>query len=230
MRNKNNAFNESGRSMVEMLGVLAIIGVLSIGGLSAYSTATKRHRANELINEASKRATVVAGQLMQGNTADLGEFAKNSFSAAEFATDTITKNANNQFEIAFVTNKIPDEATCTTMKEMIGSDSFMKLADDCSKITFNADLSKHSSSSSNSSNSGSSGNNSGNNEDDEQQECESASSTADFPNPVLDSSPYCFKIDPYFYIKTLNETTGQLYYKKTITKPTLWTDPEKNER
>ena len=28
---------ESGRSMVEMLGVLAIIGVLSIGGISGYT-------------------------------------------------------------------------------------------------------------------------------------------------------------------------------------------------
>ena len=28
--------NESGRSMVEMLGVLAIIGVLSVGGVAGY--------------------------------------------------------------------------------------------------------------------------------------------------------------------------------------------------
>ena len=31
--------NESGRSMVEMLGVLAIIGVLSVGGIAGYTTA-----------------------------------------------------------------------------------------------------------------------------------------------------------------------------------------------
>ena len=29
--------NENGRSMVEMLGVLAIIGVLSVGGIAGYS-------------------------------------------------------------------------------------------------------------------------------------------------------------------------------------------------
>ena len=29
--------NESGRSMIEMLGVLAIIGVLSVGGIAGYS-------------------------------------------------------------------------------------------------------------------------------------------------------------------------------------------------
>ena len=39
--------NESGRSMVEMLGVLAIIGVLSIGGIAGYTMAMNHYRANE---------------------------------------------------------------------------------------------------------------------------------------------------------------------------------------
>ena len=30
--------NESGRCMIEMLGVLAIIGVLSVGGIAGYSS------------------------------------------------------------------------------------------------------------------------------------------------------------------------------------------------
>ena len=42
--------NEKGRSMVEMLGVLAIIGVLSAGGLAGYSKAMFKHRVNETIN------------------------------------------------------------------------------------------------------------------------------------------------------------------------------------
>ncbi len=50
--------NESGRSMVEMLGVLAIIGVLSIGGIAGYTTAMNRYRANEVIDMATKYATV----------------------------------------------------------------------------------------------------------------------------------------------------------------------------
>lgn len=44
---------QSGRSMIEMLGVLAIIGVLSIGGLAAYNTAMDRNEANELLYDAS---------------------------------------------------------------------------------------------------------------------------------------------------------------------------------
>ena len=44
---------ETGRSMIEMLGVLAIIGVLSVGGIAGYTTAMRSHRANEIINGAS---------------------------------------------------------------------------------------------------------------------------------------------------------------------------------
>ncbi len=51
--------NESGRSMVEMLGVLAIIGVLSIGGIAGYTTAMNRYRANEVLDMATKYATIV---------------------------------------------------------------------------------------------------------------------------------------------------------------------------
>ena len=36
--------NENGRSMVEMLGVLAIIGVLSVGAISGYSTAMNKYK------------------------------------------------------------------------------------------------------------------------------------------------------------------------------------------
>ncbi len=50
--------NESGRSMVEMLGVLAIIGVLSIGGIAGYTTAMNRYRANEVVDMATKYATI----------------------------------------------------------------------------------------------------------------------------------------------------------------------------
>ena len=55
--------NEIGRSMVEMLGVLAVIGILSVAGIAAYSIAMNKHHANELLNEASKRATLVAMQM-----------------------------------------------------------------------------------------------------------------------------------------------------------------------
>lgn len=42
---------ENGRSMIEMLGVLAIIGVLSVGGIAGYSKAMEKFKANKLIDE-----------------------------------------------------------------------------------------------------------------------------------------------------------------------------------
>ena len=50
---------ESGRSMVEMLGVLAIIGVLSIGGIAGYVLSMNRYRANQGIDLANKYASVI---------------------------------------------------------------------------------------------------------------------------------------------------------------------------
>jgi len=45
--------NENGRSMVEMLGVLAIIGVLSAGGLAGYSKAMFKHKLNTTMEQIS---------------------------------------------------------------------------------------------------------------------------------------------------------------------------------
>ncbi len=42
---------EYGRSMVEMLGVLAVIGVLAIAGIVGYRTAMVKHQANMIIND-----------------------------------------------------------------------------------------------------------------------------------------------------------------------------------
>ena len=57
--------SQSGRSMVEMLGVLAIIGVLSVGGIAGYSLSMRRHRANGIADIASKYALVAYNQCQQ---------------------------------------------------------------------------------------------------------------------------------------------------------------------
>ena len=43
--------NQNGRSMIEMLGVLAIIGVLSVGGIAGYSKAMQKYRINKTIEQ-----------------------------------------------------------------------------------------------------------------------------------------------------------------------------------
>ncbi len=59
---------ENGRSMVEMLGVLAVAGVLSIGGVAGYRWVMDKYRANDTIRELSQRAVVHSQQMLAGNT------------------------------------------------------------------------------------------------------------------------------------------------------------------
>ncbi len=139
---KEKLNNENGRSMVEMLGVLAVMGVLSIAGIAAYSFAMNKHRANELMYEASKRATVVAMQAAQGRTAfSISEFDNNE--ALHFSDTVAYDSANKQFtlEITGV-----DEAVCQQMQNMKG-DKIRKFtpatcADNARvQLTYNDDLS-----------------------------------------------------------------------------------------
>ena len=65
---------ELGRSMVEMLGVLAIIGVLTVGGLAAYNRAINKNISNNIIHEVTLRATTVMTQLEVKGSANLSEF------------------------------------------------------------------------------------------------------------------------------------------------------------
>ena len=57
--------SQSGRSMVEMLGVLAIIGVLSVGGIAGYTLSMRRHRANGVVDAMSKYGLIIYGQCHQ---------------------------------------------------------------------------------------------------------------------------------------------------------------------
>lgn len=45
-----NIKSQSGRSMVEMLGILAIIGVLSVGGIAGYRYAMQKNQVNEFLH------------------------------------------------------------------------------------------------------------------------------------------------------------------------------------
>ena len=45
--------NESGRSMIEMLGVIAVIGVLTVGGIAGFSKAMDHFRVNKTANQVS---------------------------------------------------------------------------------------------------------------------------------------------------------------------------------
>ena len=69
-----NFENELGRSMVEMLGTLAIIGVLSIGGIAGYSYGMDKYRANTIMNDVNLRAIDLIAQVNKGGELSLAEW------------------------------------------------------------------------------------------------------------------------------------------------------------
>ena len=72
---KQTTKQESGRSMVEMLGVLTIMGLLSIGAIAGYRHAMDQYKANETINELTLRAVSVGEQVRQNKgTLTMDEF------------------------------------------------------------------------------------------------------------------------------------------------------------
>lgn len=50
--------NQNGRSMIEMLGVLAVVGVLSVGGLSVFTKAQNEHKLSQLVVDVTNMATI----------------------------------------------------------------------------------------------------------------------------------------------------------------------------
>ena len=77
---KNMLINEHGRSMIEMLGVLAIIGVLSVGGIAGFSKAMESYKTNQSIDQIS---TMIA------NVKNLGLRQHNRFTG--FTTNAAIK-------------------------------------------------------------------------------------------------------------------------------------------
>ena len=51
LRVARNDACSAGRSMIEMLGVLAIVGVLTVGGIAGYSKAMEKFKVNKLLDE-----------------------------------------------------------------------------------------------------------------------------------------------------------------------------------
>ena len=67
---KTNLNTQSGRSMIEMLGVLAIVGVLSVGGIAGYSKAMTKFKINKTADQISQIVTNIRTLYAQQTTYD----------------------------------------------------------------------------------------------------------------------------------------------------------------
>ena len=122
---RRRAKNELGRSMVEMLGVLAVIGVLSVAGVAGFKTAMDKHRSNELMNEASKRAVIAMAQLAQGrpvNEISFAEFTNNTVAGATFDTSAVVVSGTNKFGVK-VSNV--EKGVCQNLVNMAGGNVYV---------------------------------------------------------------------------------------------------------
>ena len=137
---------EQGRSMVEMLGTLAIVGVLSVGAIGGYSYAMNKHRTNELIYEATKRAQWVGTQLeMNNSNPSIHTFGTDSFGGGRF-TGEVVQLENGQIGIKVADLK---EAICDAIKDEIGDNTVLREMRDVNcdndsgtaTLVFNRDLS-----------------------------------------------------------------------------------------
>ena len=118
--------HEAGRSMIEMLGVLAIIGVLSVGGIAGYSQAMSKYKVTKTTDQIQTMVTNIrtlfAGQRTYGGL----ETAKTAYTMGIYTDETypgsgstgsnayggdinLTVSANGRnFAISY--NNIPNDA------------------------------------------------------------------------------------------------------------------------
>ena len=119
---KVNSKSQSGRSMVEMLGVLAIVGVLSVGGVYGYGVAMKKHKANELLHQASMLATTISAQIASGKTdlalENFGNSSNGSFSSVKGPDGSSNYQSGDDKFTMQITGM--DSAVCEQMQGMKG--------------------------------------------------------------------------------------------------------------
>ena len=123
---------QNGRSMVEMLGVLAIIGVLSVGGIAGYSKAMTKFKINKSMDQISMLVanirTLFSGQrnysgLSNQNAISFGiipsemdgggQVITNAF-AGDVTIGTAEANGNNDAAFTIKYEGLGQEA-CVTM-------------------------------------------------------------------------------------------------------------------
>ena len=86
----------AGRSMVEMLGVLAIIGVLSVGAISGYSKAMFKYKLNKHTEQMNTLINTVARNVRSFDNLKAGSILTPYFiKMGEIPTEMVKSNDNN---------------------------------------------------------------------------------------------------------------------------------------
>lgn len=145
--NKMKKSMESGRSMLEMMGVLAIIGVLSVGGFGMMTKMSNSRKTNAIMDEIGALASKTRGIVREYDEADgysgMGGFlvqsraypsevewdsTHNYFVGTDDVTYTVNKSTTDLFEIevAGVTAETCMEIVSANWGS-VGTNGFVKL-------------------------------------------------------------------------------------------------------
>lgn len=120
--------NEQGRSMIEMLGVLAIVGVLSVGGIAGYSKAMNKFKTNKVIDQINMISTNIktmyssqrtyAG-LNNKNAVKLGLIPSEMYNGTQASTSSITNAFNGDVGVLPALNgTLAESAYVITIKSL----------------------------------------------------------------------------------------------------------------
>ena len=128
---------QSGRSMIEMLGVLAIVGVLSAGGIAGYTMAMSTFKANkamEMIQMVSTQIKTLYGQDFTGlSIGDLynmnaisTEFLNTARDAglSPFNTDFTVSEGEDATTYTLKIASVPKQACVKMVQSFWGDDTF----------------------------------------------------------------------------------------------------------
>ena len=129
----------TGRSMVEMLGVLAIIGVLSVGAIAGYSKAMFKYKLNKQVEQYNQLISSVTSLKTTSKITTNGIFTQLFLKLGLIPTEMIKDKGNYIYNI--FSNKIYFAKSNTTMVMAILTDlpdSGQQARDICRNIIFTA--------------------------------------------------------------------------------------------
>ena len=103
--------HELGRSMVEMLGALAVMGVITVAFIKAYPYALDKHRANEIADAVNSRAMIATMEKAQYGEISLTGFP-DTINGRPVRANTNFEDNKTQFEI--IVSEV-SEAVCENL-------------------------------------------------------------------------------------------------------------------
>ena len=108
---------QTGRSMVEMLGTLAIMGVLTIGGIAGYRYAINKSNANTILNAVSQMAVTASTELTTQGSLTLPEWKDSTGNIFINEAYGVVAEPYNDGSFGLIVSDIPNEV-CERIKGM----------------------------------------------------------------------------------------------------------------